>query len=118
MFKLKQKQTGKTTNGGTKDVEIKVPLKYLTNISKTFEMPVINCEINLILSWSDNCVLSNDTKATTFAITDEKCYVPIVNLPTRNNAKLLEQLKSSFKKTNNWNKYEPNVFRFLKQSTF
>ena len=53
-----------------------------------------------------------------FAITDAKRYVPIVNLPTRNNAKLLEQLKSSFKKTNNWNKYEPNVFRFLKQSTF
>ena len=48
-----------------------------------------------------------------FAITDAKRYVPIVNLSTQNNAKLLEQLKSSFKKTNNWNKYEPNVFRFL-----
>ena len=42
-------------------------------------MPLINCEINLILTWSDKCVLSNDTKATTFAISDTKLYVPVVS---------------------------------------
>ena len=72
-------------------------------------MPLINCEINLILTWSDKCVLSNDTKATTFAITDTKLYVPVVTLSTQDNGKLLEQLKSGFKRTINWNKYEPNV---------
>ena len=44
-------------------------LKYLSNFWKTLEMPLINYEINLILTWSEKCVLSNDTKATTFAIT-------------------------------------------------
>ena len=70
-----------------------VPLKYLSNFWRTIEMPVINCEINLILTQSDKCVLSNDTKAATFAITDTKLYVPVVILSTQDNAKLLEQLK-------------------------
>ena len=66
-FKFKQKITGKTADSGTKDVEIIVPL---SNFWKTLEMLLINCEINLILTWSDKCVLSNDTKATTITITD------------------------------------------------
>ena len=72
-------------------------------------MPLINCEINLILTWSDKCVLSNDTKATTFAITDTKLYVPVVTLSTQDNAKVLQQLKSGFKKTINWNKYQSKI---------
>ena len=47
-----------------------VPLKYLNNFGRTLEMPLINCEIDLILTWSDKYVLSNNRKATTFAITD------------------------------------------------
>ena len=54
-------------------------------------MPLINFEINLILTWSDKCVLSNDTKAAKFTITDTKLYVPVVTLSTKDNAKLLEQ---------------------------
>ena len=69
-FKFKQKVTGKTGDGGTKDVEIMVSLKYLSNFWRILGMPLINSEINLILTWSNKCVLSNDTKATTFAITD------------------------------------------------
>ena len=53
-------------------------LKYLSHFWRTLEMPLINCEINVILTWSGKCVLSNDTKATTFAITDTKLYVPVV----------------------------------------
>ena len=49
-------------------------------------MPLINCEINLILTWSDKCVLSNDTNATTFTINDRKLYVPIATLSTQDNA--------------------------------
>ena len=52
------KLTGKTVTGGTKDVEIVVPLKYLSNFWRTLEMLLINCEINLILTWSSKCMLS------------------------------------------------------------
>ena len=46
-FKLKQKITGQSGKCGTKNVEIMVPLKYLSNFSRTLEMPLINCEIVL-----------------------------------------------------------------------
>ena len=48
-FKFKQQITGQTRNGGTKDVEIMVPLKYLSNFWRTLGMPLINCEITLQL---------------------------------------------------------------------
>ena len=54
-------------------------------------MSLINCEINLILVWSEKCVLSNDTKATTFAKTNTELYVPVVTLSTQDNVKLLQQ---------------------------
>ena len=64
-FKFKKKVTGKTDNAnGRENVEIMVPLNYLSNFWRTLEMPLISCEINLILTWSEKCVLSNDTKAT------------------------------------------------------
>ena len=53
-------------------------------------MPLINCEFNLVLTWSEKCVLSNDTKETTFAVTDTKRYLPVVTLSTQDNAKLLQ----------------------------
>ena len=71
------------------------PLKYLNNFWRTPETAIINCEIDLILTWSEKCVLP---KATIFAITYQKLYVPVATLSTRDNAKLLEQLKSGFKK--------------------
>ena len=56
-FKSKVKITGKTpTAGNTKDVQIIVPLKYFSNFWRAFEMPLINCEVNLILIWSKDCV--------------------------------------------------------------
>ena len=105
-FKFKQKIAGKTADGGSKNVEIMVPLKYLSNFWRTLEMSLSNCEINLILTWSEKCELSNDTKATTFAIIDIKLYVPVVvTLSTQDNAKLLQQLKLGFKSTIDCNKY-------------
>ena len=55
-------------------------------------MPLINCEIIFVLTWSANCVLSNAAanQATTFSVTDTKVYAPVVNLSTDDNAKLLE----------------------------
>ena len=68
-FKFKQKIAGQTGDGSTKNVEIMVSLKYFNNF---LEMPLINCEINLVLTWSANCVLlsSNANQATTFAVFD------------------------------------------------
>ena len=50
-FKSKIKITGKTPAAGNeKDVEIMVPVKYLSNFWRTLEMPLVNCEVNLILT--------------------------------------------------------------------
>ena len=76
-----------------------VSLKYLSNFWRTLEMPLISREINLILTCSDKYVLCKDTKATTFEITDTKLYVLVVTLSTQDNAKLLKQLISGFKRT-------------------
>ena len=70
-FKSKIKVTGKTPdNDKEKDVEIMVPLNYLSNFWRTLEMLLINCEINLILTCSSTCVITNSTGAGTFPITD------------------------------------------------
>ena len=91
-FNFKVKITGRTGNDGTKNVEIMVPLKYLSNFWRTLEMPLINCEVNLILTWSSTCVLiatNAPNQNATFAITDTKFYVPVVTLS----------------RVINWNKY-------------
>ena len=107
-FNFKVKFTGETGNNGTKDVEIMVPLKYLSNFWRTLEMPLINCEVNLILTWSSICFIVSTNNANhnaTFTITNTKIYVSVVTLSTQENSKLLQQLKSGFKKVINWNKY-------------
>ena len=107
-FNFKAKITGQTEDDGTKDVEIMVPLKYLSNFWRTLEMPLINCEVILILTWSSTCVLAavgDANQAATFAKTNIKLYVPVVTLSTQENTKFLQQLKSDFKKVINWNKY-------------
>ena len=58
------------------------------------------------LTWSSTCVITNSTGARRFKITDTKLYVLVVTLSTQDNAKLLQQLKSSFKRTIKWNKYQ------------
>ena len=76
-FKSKVKITGSTPAGSnTKDVKIIVPLKYLSNFWRTLEMPLINCKVNLILTWSKDCVITNSTGERKFAITETKLYVP------------------------------------------
>ena len=90
-------------------------------------MPLIKCEINLTLTWSENCVLTskatrdanpdvnpaiaaiNNPTNVTFKITDTKLYVPVVTLSTKDDNNFLEQLKSGFKRTIKWNKYRPEM---------
>ena len=108
-FKLVQKKTSKTAANGRQDAEIAGLLKYLSNFWRALEMSLIHYKINLILTWSYKCILSSDTKEATLAIADIKRYVPIVTLSTQDNTKLFQQLKSCFKKTINFNKYQPKV---------
>ena len=70
-------------------------LKHLSNFWRTLEMPLIYCEINLFLTWSTNCVISNavSNHGATFVITDTHPYLPIVTLLTQDNVKLLQQMK-------------------------
>ena len=76
-------------------------------------MPLINCEVNLILTRSETCVITNSAGVRIFEIRDTKLYVPVVTLSTQDNSKLLQQLKSGFKRTVSWNKYlsKPELLR-------
>ena len=76
--------------------------------SRILEMLFINCEINLILTWSINCVIFKENRVTTIEITNKKINVPVVTFPIQDSPKLLQQLKSRFKRTINWNKYQSN----------
>ena len=116
-FKYKANLIGNTENNGTKNkVKIAVPLKYLSNLWRSLEMPLFNCKVELLLKWIENCVLTTaaigaDANATsadsaTFKITDAKHYVSVVILSTEDNAKLAKQLSEGFKRSVYWNKYK------------
>ena len=119
LFNFKQQITGQTGKCGTKDVEIMVLLKYLGNFWRTLEMPLIDYEINLQLKRSKNFILVTTAAANQnlrFRINDTKLYIPVVTLSIQENIKLLKQLESGFKRTINWNKYQP--FNFLVDPSF
>ena len=67
---------------------------------------MINCEVELSLTWSENCELSNVAGNSTFKITDAKRYVPVVTLSTEDNAKLSKLLTEGFKRSVYWNEYK------------
>ena len=72
-------------------------------------MSLINCEINLDLNWSENCVIVATNvvaQATTSSITDTKLYFSVVSLSPQDNLKLLEKVKPDFKRTINWDKFQ------------
>ena len=92
-------------------LKLMVPLKFIIGFWKTLEMPLINCKINPVLTWTANFFIKSSgiNKAVTFAITDTKLYVPAVISSTENNAKLLHHLNSGFKKTIIWNNFQSEV---------
>ena len=118
------KQVGKNTE---KETEVVVPLKHFSNFSRRLDIPLINSEIILILTWSKNCMLTskatrdadrdadlavaaiNNPTNATFKITDVNLYVPVVTLSTENDNTLLEQLRRGFKRTIKWNKYRSEM---------
>ena len=103
-FNFKTKITGQTAaNNNNSNIAgrvLLVPLKYLSNFWRTLEMPLINCEIELILTCSADCIkiyTDVNNQVPTFTITETNLYVPVVTLSTQDNAKLLPQLKSGLK---------------------
>ena len=95
-----------------KFLEIMVPLKYLNHFSRTLEIPLINLEIDLDINWSKKYIIvaaAVANKGEKFSITDTKLYVSVVTLSTQDNTKVLEQLKSGFKRTINCNKYQSKI---------
>ena len=111
-FNFKAKITDMTGNNGIiKGAEIMHPLKYLSNFWRTLAILLINCEVNLILTWSAKCVIIYNDVANqnaTFEIAkatlcSSSYFVPVITLSTQDTAKLLQQLKSSFKRIINLN---------------
>ena len=88
-----------------------IPLKNLSTFWGTFEMLLINWEIDLGLNWPKKWVIvaSNEDQETALSKTDTKLYVPVVILSTQDDSKLFEELKSGFKRTINWNKYQSKI---------
>ena len=104
-----------------------MPLKYLSNFWITLDIPSINCEVSLALTWSENCVMTSEAtrkadpdanpaadeidnpKNATFKIKDTKLYIPVVTLSAGNDNKLLGQFKTGFKRKIKLNKYRSEI---------
>ena len=79
-----------------------MPLKYLSNFWGTLEITLIKYETNLILNCSADCFVFSATGETKFAITDTKLCVLVGTLSAQDNPELLEQLRSAFKRPNQY----------------
>ena len=127
-YKANFMENGVTHDNLTKnDVKVVVPLKHLSNFWRHLDIPLINCEVELILTWFKNYVLVDKStreanynadpnvyeidnpENAIFEITDIKLYVPAVTLSKEDDIKLLEQLKTGFKRTIKWNKYRSQM---------
>ena len=128
VYKTKIIGIGSTPNiNNILEAEAVVPLKYLSNFRRSLDLPVIKCEIELDLSWSKECIISEISrtfrkvgnppvqqvaKAITGAIlqiNNAKLYVPVVTLSINDNIKFLENIKQGFKRTISWNKYRSEI---------
>ena len=128
-FKYKIKLLGNVTEvagnaAGVRrlNVKIVVPLKYLSNFFRSFEMSLINCKIKLNLTWKKECVLSTGDGEAVFIINDTKLYVPVVTLSKEENKDFIEQQNKGFQRSIYWNEYktkeinedaDANVFKYI-----
>ena len=124
MLLYKASLLGKATHADDNDRSLKntkivVPLKYLSNLFRSLEMPLINCKIHLELNWNNNCAMYGantyiagdniNNRETIFQITSTKLYVPIVTLSTKDNVDLTKQLNEGFKRSVYWNEYKSKI---------
>ena len=113
-FKNKCSIIGKTRNNdndddNTKDVEIVVPLKHLSNFWRTLYMPLFNFEVSLALTWSKDCVLAD--VITTAAGTQG---IPLAITSTQDDNELFAKLTAGFTRTIKWNKYRSEMTNQVK----
>ena len=94
------------TRVGSLNVKIVVPLKYLSNFSRSLEIPLINCKIKLNLTWKKECVLSTAADDAVCIINDTKLYVPVVTLSKEDNKDFIEQHYKGFQRSIYWNEYK------------
>ena len=92
--------------------EVTLPIKYLSNFWRSLDLALINCEVELDLKWSRNCVLIEEDdhiKGVGFTITSTRLYVPVIIFSINNNIKFLENIMQGFKRTIYWNKYRSEI---------
>ena len=110
----KSKLISGTDNNNVNNVKLVVPLKYVSSFLRSLEMPLVNCKIDLELTWHKDCMISNVNAAAgqvvSFMITNTKLSVPAVTLSTKDNTNLTKQLNKSFKRTIYWNQYVSKPF--------
>ena len=104
------------------NVKVVVPLKYLSNFFRTLEMPLINCEIKLNLTWKKEFVLLTDNGNAVFIINDTKLHVPVVTLSKEDNKDFIKQKDKKFQRSIYSNEYktkeinedaDANVFKYI-----
>ena len=93
-----------------KGIKVAVSLKYLSNLWRSLEMPLINCKIHFELSWTKDFVLANTNADTTFKITNTKLHIPIVTLSSKSNVKLVKLLEDGFNRPVYWNEYQTKIW--------
>ena len=105
----KSKLISGTDNNNINNVKLVVPLKYISNFFRSLEMPLVNCKIDLELTWHKDCMISSVNAAAgqvvSFMIANTKLYIPAVTLSTKDN-KLTKQVNDGFRRSIYWNQYE------------
>ena len=119
-FKYKVALAGKTKDfanqkSSVKDTKIVVPLKHLSNLWRSSEMPLINCKAHFELNWIEDCILSSDGNFAKFEITDAKLHIPIVTLFTKDSVNLTKQLSEWFKRSVYWNSYQTKPAKVIEK---
>ena len=109
-------------NIARRSVKVVVPLKYLSNLFRSLEMPLINCKIKLNLTWKKECVLSTGDGNAVLIINGTKMYVPVVTLSKEDNKDFIQQQNKGFQRSIYWNEYktkeinenvDANVFKYI-----
>ena len=109
----RSRRISRTDDNNVNNVKL-VPLKYVSSFFISLEMPLVNCKIDLELTWHKDCMISSVNaaagQAVLFMITNTKLYIPVVTLSTKDNNNLTKQLNDGFKRTIYWNQYVSKPF--------
>ena len=102
-----------------KNVQILVPLKFISSFFRSLELPLINTKLNLELFWKKNCLLINVSRDnnTLFQIIKTELYVPVVTLKTKDYEVLNNLISSGVTKPVFWNEYKSTIETHVSDAT-